>query len=155
MGERGAISRILCPKFGGYLTFAILDGGKASAPGQPTLTDLLNVYNMRNIGCDTKVYGLIGKPVVQSKSPLLHNAAFRSAGINAVYVPLLVDDLADFLNVYSAPDFAGFRFIKFYSKRFLFGLHFVIIFFMGLTVWTALISSFFYAEIYQAFICTW
>ncbi|CAA6654210.1 unnamed protein product [Spirodela intermedia] len=106
--QRGVISRILCPKFGGYLTFAILDGGKESAPGQPTITDLLNVYNIRNVGCDTKIYGIIGKPVGHSKSPLLHNGAFRSAGINAVYVPLLVDDLTDFLNVYSAPDFAGF-----------------------------------------------
>ncbi|XP_078440173.1 dehydroquinate dehydratase, putative / shikimate dehydrogenase isoform X2 [Wolffia australiana] len=108
MGERGVISRILCPKFGGFLTFAILDGGKESAPGQPTITELLNLYRIRDIRCDTKVYGIIGKPVGHSKSPLLHNGAFKSSGINAVYVPLLVDDLAQFLSVFSAPDFAGF-----------------------------------------------
>uniref|UniRef100_A0A1D1ZK98 Bifunctional 3-dehydroquinate dehydratase/shikimate dehydrogenase, chloroplastic n=1 Tax=Anthurium amnicola TaxID=1678845 RepID=A0A1D1ZK98_9ARAE len=108
MKERGIISRILCPKFGGYLTFAILDGGKESAPGQPTITDLLNVYNIRTLRSDTKVYGIIGKPVSHSKSPILHNAAFISAGVNAVYVPFLVDDTADFLSVYSSPDFAGF-----------------------------------------------
>ncbi|KAM0954297.1 putative shikimate dehydrogenase, 3-dehydroquinate dehydratase [Dioscorea sansibarensis] len=108
MGERGLISRLLCPKFGGYLTFGTLDAGKESAPGQPTLTDLLNVYNIKNLRPDTKVFGIIGKPVGHSKSPILHNAAFQSVGFNAVYVPFLVDDLPSFLKVYSSPDFAGF-----------------------------------------------
>ncbi|XP_058077169.1 bifunctional 3-dehydroquinate dehydratase/shikimate dehydrogenase, chloroplastic isoform X2 [Magnolia sinica] len=108
MSERGVISRLLCPKFGGYLTFCTLDAGKESAPGQPTLKDLMNVYNIRQIGPDTKVFGIIGKPVGHSKSPILHNEAFRSVGVNAVYVPFLVDDLENFLNVYSSPDFAGF-----------------------------------------------
>ncbi|XP_074566731.1 bifunctional 3-dehydroquinate dehydratase/shikimate dehydrogenase, chloroplastic-like [Curcuma longa] len=108
MGERGLISRLLCSKFGGYLTFGTLDSGKESAPGQPTISDLLNVYNIRQIGEDTKIYGIIGKPVGHSKGPILHNAAFKSVGFNAVYVPLLVDDLENFLNAYSSPDFAGF-----------------------------------------------
>ncbi|XP_072997001.1 bifunctional 3-dehydroquinate dehydratase/shikimate dehydrogenase, chloroplastic isoform X1 [Typha latifolia] len=108
MSERGVISRVLCPKFGGYLTFGTLDAGKTSAPGQPTISDLLNVYNIRQIGPDTKVFGIIGKPVGHSKGPILHNEAFKSIGFNAVYVPLLVDDLATFLSTYSSPDFAGF-----------------------------------------------
>ncbi|CAL9153078.1 unnamed protein product, partial [Musa hybrid cultivar] len=108
MEEKGLISRLLCPKYGGYLTFATLGAGKESAPGQPTISDLLNVYNIRQIGTDTKVFGIIGKPVGHSKSPILHNAAFKSVGLNAVYVPFLVDVLADFLNAYSSADFAGF-----------------------------------------------
>ncbi|MQL84346.1 hypothetical protein Taro_016850 [Colocasia esculenta] len=108
MRERGLISRILCPKFGGYLTFAVLEGGKESASGQPTTSDLLNVYKIRRIGTDTRIYGLIGKPVGYSKSPFLLTEAFSSTGVNAVYVPYLVDDVADFLSVYSSPDFAGF-----------------------------------------------
>nr|XP_009386288.1 PREDICTED: bifunctional 3-dehydroquinate dehydratase/shikimate dehydrogenase, chloroplastic [Musa acuminata subsp. malaccensis] len=108
MEEKGLISRLLCPKYGGYLTFATLGAGKESAPGQPTISDLLNVYNFRQIGTDTKVFGIIGKPVGHSKSPILHNAAFKSVGLNAVYVPFLVDVLADFLNAYSSADFAGF-----------------------------------------------
>ncbi|KAL5995307.1 hypothetical protein ACLOJK_025365 [Asimina triloba] len=98
MSERGVTSRLLCPKFGGYLTFCTLDAGKESAPGQPTLKDLKDVYHIRELAPDTKVFGIIGKPVGHSKSPILHNAAFRSAGINAVYVPYLVDNLENFLN---------------------------------------------------------
>ncbi|KAK2992669.1 hypothetical protein RJ640_014919 [Escallonia rubra] len=108
MGERGLMSRILCPKFGGYLTFGTLQSGVVSAPGQPTITDLLNLYNFRQLGPDTKVFGIIGKPVSHSKSPMLYNQAFRSVGFDGVYVHLLVDDLADFLQTYSSTDFAGF-----------------------------------------------
>ncbi|RWW35167.1 hypothetical protein GW17_00000027 [Ensete ventricosum] len=86
------------------------DQGKESAPGQPTISDLLNVYNIKQIGPDTKVFRIIGKPVGNSKSPILHNAAFRSVGFNAVYVPLLVDDLAIFLTAYLSLDFTGFRY---------------------------------------------
>ncbi|XVF28430.1 hypothetical protein REPUB_Repub15cG0028700 [Reevesia pubescens] len=108
MGERGLISRILCAKFGGYLTFGTLEAKVISAPGQPTIEDLLNLYNFRQLGPDTKVYGVIGKPVGHSKSPMLYNEAFKSADFNGVYVHLLVDDLAKFLQTYSSADFAGF-----------------------------------------------
>eukprot|EP01018_Ginkgo_biloba_P017350 Gb_24244 [translate_table: standard] len=108
MSERGLISRLLCPKFGGYLTFGSLEAGKESAPGQPTLTDLINTYRIRDLGRETKVFGLVGNPVGHSKGPILHNRAFGEIGIDAMYVPFLVDDVAEFLKVYSSPDFAGF-----------------------------------------------
>uniref|UniRef100_A0A7C3SID2 Shikimate dehydrogenase (NADP(+)) n=1 Tax=Desulfobacca acetoxidans TaxID=60893 RepID=A0A7C3SID2_9BACT len=43
---------------------------------------------------NTKVYGILGRPVVHSLSPPMHNAAFRELGINAVYVAFPVTDLA-------------------------------------------------------------
>lgn len=108
MGERGLISRLLSPKFGGYLTFGTLSKGKESAPGQPTMSDLLDVYSIKQIQADTKVYGIIGNPVSHSKSPILHNASFKALNLNAVYVPFLVDDLSTFFGTYASPDFAGF-----------------------------------------------
>ncbi|KDP23584.1 hypothetical protein JCGZ_23417 [Jatropha curcas] len=107
MGERGQISRLLSPKFGGYLTYGALEAGAISAPGQPTVKDLLDLYNFRLIRPDTKVYGIIGKPVGHSKSPLLFNAAFKSVGLNAVYMHFLVDDVEKFFNTYSSVDFAS------------------------------------------------
>ncbi|KAM1837441.1 hypothetical protein EV1_019023 [Malus domestica] len=108
MGERGLISRILCAKFSGHLTFGTLDSGIVSAPGQPTIKDILHLYNFRQIGPDTKVFGIVGKPVSHSKSPMLYNEAFKSVCFNGVYVHLLVDDIAKFLHTYSSKDFAGF-----------------------------------------------
>lgn len=108
MTEKGLISRLLCAKFGGYLTFGTLGAGKESAPGQPTMKDLIDTYKIRSLGRDTKVFGLIGNPVGHSKGPILHNQALRESGVDAIYVPFLVDNIAEFLKVYSSPDFAGF-----------------------------------------------
>nr|WME87916.1 shikimate dehydrogenase [Bergenia purpurascens] len=107
MGERGLISRLLSPKYGGYLTYGALEAGAISAPGQPTAKDLLDLYNFRLIGPETKVYGIIGKPVGHSKSPLLFNAAFKKVGLDAIYVHFLVDDVNKFFDTYSTPDFGG------------------------------------------------
>lgn len=91
MGEFGLMSRVLAPKFGGFLTFASLRDESATAPGQPTIDDLLGLYRFRSIGRDTKVYGVIGWPVTQSMSPLIHNAGFAEIGWDGVYVPMPVE----------------------------------------------------------------
>lgn len=36
----------------------------------------------------TRVFAILGDPVVHSLSPVMHNAAFRALGLPAVYVPL-------------------------------------------------------------------
>lgn len=90
MGEFGLLSRVLAPKFGGFLTFASLGLGRESAPGQPSIADLLGLYRFRSIGRATRVYGVIGWPVAHSKSPLVHNAGFERAGHDGVYLPLPV-----------------------------------------------------------------
>lgn len=41
----------------------------------------------------TSVYCILGNPVAQSLSPLMHTTAFQHLGMNAVYVPFEVDDL--------------------------------------------------------------
>ncbi|KAK9949893.1 hypothetical protein M0R45_005403 [Rubus argutus] len=108
MGERGLISQILCAKFGGYLTSGTTGSGIVSAPGQPTIKDILHLYNFRRVRPDTKVFGVIGKPISYSKSPLLYNEGFKSVGFDGVYLHFLVDDIANFLQTYSSMDFAGF-----------------------------------------------
>ena len=44
---------------------------------------------------NTEVYCIIGNPVAHSLSPVMHNAAFAATGANRVYVPFLVEDIAD------------------------------------------------------------
>jgi len=80
MGEFGLMSRVLAPKFGGFLTFASLRAASTTAPGQPTVRDLLDLYRFRSINPRTRVYGVIGFPVSQSLSPAIHNAGFESIG---------------------------------------------------------------------------
>ena len=99
MGQLGKMSRILGRKFGAMLTYAPMDPAKATAPGQVPLDDMIGLYNYRAINSETKVYGIIGNPIGHSLSPHIHNAAFRSLGINAVYVPFKVEgDVCNFID---------------------------------------------------------
>jgi len=51
MGPLGYTSRVLCTLAGGYLTYASIEEGKESAPGQITVGDLIKIYGMvRNDG---------------------------------------------------------------------------------------------------------
>jgi len=110
MGEAGQTSRLLAAKFGSFLTFGALRPGAESAPGQPTLKDLRELYRVPWQTENTKVMGVIGNPIAQSKSPALHNPSLRNAGIDACYVPLLVDDLESFLRspLFGGDDYVGF-----------------------------------------------
>ncbi len=108
MAERGQITRILAPKYGGFLTFGALSPERQSAPGQPTLGQLRNLFRLQEQNADTKVFGIVGNPVSHSRSPAIHNAAMSSLGFEGVYVPLLVDDMASFLETFSSNDWAGF-----------------------------------------------
>ena len=88
MGEFGLMSRVLAPKFGGFLTFAAVEQGGGTAPGQPTVTELRTTYRFDAIDRDTQVYGVVGWPVDHSKGPEVHNAGFDAIDFNGVYLPL-------------------------------------------------------------------
>lgn len=96
MGDAGLATRVLGPSRGAFLTYAALDQESATAPGQITAQKLRSVYHIDEIDRQTMICGLVGRPVMHSVSPQMHNAAFRSAGINGVYLPLEVRDLKTF-----------------------------------------------------------
>ena len=83
MGEFGLMSRVLAAKSGALLTYASAGVGAETAPGQPTIDDLLGRYRFDRIGPATAVYGVIGWPVAQSLSPVIHNAGFEKIGDDA------------------------------------------------------------------------
>jgi 3-dehydroquinate dehydratase / shikimate dehydrogenase len=96
MGNAGLATRILGPSRGAFLTYAAFGEESATAPGQITAQQLRSVYHVDKIDRDTMICGLVGRPVMHSVSPHMHNAAFRTAGINGVYLPLEVRDVATF-----------------------------------------------------------
>jgi len=46
MGPVGALSRVLSPLSGGYLTYASIDETSGSAPGQMSVEALRKIYRM-------------------------------------------------------------------------------------------------------------
>ncbi len=92
LGPFGLMSRVLAPKFGGLLTYATDRPGEETAPGQPTIDELHNVYGFGRIGAQTRVYGVAGWPVEYSLSPAIHNAGFRAVDHAGVYLPLPIPE---------------------------------------------------------------
>ncbi len=90
MGDAGLPSRVLARKFGAFASFASQAPGRATAAGQPTVSELKQLYHWDSIDAATEVYGVLGDPVAHSLSPHVHNAAFAAARRNAVYLPFLV-----------------------------------------------------------------
>lgn len=97
MGEAGKWTRILGPAHGAFLTYASLEAGSETAPGQITAEDMVDVFRVRDLDKETDVYGIIAAKTEYSASPWMHNAAFKSAGVNAVFVPLKTTDLDQFM----------------------------------------------------------
>ncbi len=93
MGEAGVPSRLLAAHYGSKWTFA----GHGVAPGQIPAETMADDYHFFRVGPDTRIFGVVSTNAMHSLSPVMHNAAFEEAGIDAVYVPLRACDFDDFL----------------------------------------------------------
>lgn len=103
MGEAGIPSRVLAGWMGSCWTYA----GDGVAPGQVSEQVLHDEYRFRRIGPRTGIYGILGKPVTHSVSPAMHNAAFKAANVDAVYLPLAAADFEDFTRFATAAGLSG------------------------------------------------
>ena len=101
MGDVGLPARLLALREGSELAYAPI--AEATAPGQVSLSEMLQLYRAHLLTRETHVYGVIGDPIGHSLSPLLHNTGFAARHVNALYLPFLVHQLADFLK--ALPDF--------------------------------------------------
>jgi shikimate 5-dehydrogenase/shikimate kinase len=81
------------------LLFGSADAASAAAPGQPRLQDLLDEMRAGEVSTHAALYGLVGAPPSRSPSPALHNAVFRAAGRDALYVPLAGFELEEALGL--------------------------------------------------------
>jgi 3-dehydroquinate dehydratase/shikimate dehydrogenase len=106
MGEYGFATRVLAPRLGSFLTFAC-SGEDAAAPGLIDPETLDRVYRYHAQGPSTRIFGIIGKPILHSRSPHIHGAGYSQAGIDGVYVPFHIDKAADFLPLIRKLDIGG------------------------------------------------
>lgn len=96
MGEAGKWTRILGLAHGSPLAYASLEESSGTAPGQITAADLNDVYRVKELSRESKVFGLIAGDTSYSMSPYIQNAAIKAVGIDAVFVPLQIADIGEF-----------------------------------------------------------
>ena len=104
MGSAGIMTRILGPSRGSFLTYGSIDDESGTAPGQLTARDLRELYRIDQIDSQTQIYGIIGNPVRHSLSPRIHNTALSAAGMNAVYLPMEVQNATAFMRRMAHPE---------------------------------------------------
>jgi 3-dehydroquinate dehydratase / shikimate dehydrogenase len=92
MGEIGVFTRILGAKYGAPFTYAGFNPERVFAAGMQPFQIVKNDFAYDRINAQTEIYGVIGDPIEQSLSPVVHNAAFRHLGLNKVMVPFLVPE---------------------------------------------------------------
>ncbi|HUR98283.1 MAG TPA: shikimate dehydrogenase [Pyrinomonadaceae bacterium] len=97
MSEPGKWTRILGLAHGAPITYASLDEGAETAPGQISARDLRDVFRVKELNRETEVYGVIAGNTSYSLSPYMHNATFKQAARNSVFIPLQVEDLDKFI----------------------------------------------------------
>src|SRR5262249_13358861 len=98
MSEMGEITRLVGAARGSYITYA----------GQLTADQLIHGYRYRRIQHTTKLFGVVGNPVTQSRGYLMHNRAFEAAGLDFAYLKFPVVDVRDFFEHASAIGIGGF-----------------------------------------------
>ena len=102
MGDEGKISRVMASQWGSYLGFAVLPGGKQSAPGQLTVQVMKEIeqlmkgssHTTRPVPAisDALTFVLLGNPVRHSLSPLMHNTALAAMQVEGHYSAFCVSD---------------------------------------------------------------
>lgn len=78
MGRMGEVTRIRQNLLKNMFTFAYVS--KSTAPGQ------LSLKEMRELGDDCMLTGIVGDPLEKSKSQAMHKAAFAESGITGRYL---------------------------------------------------------------------
>jgi 3-dehydroquinate dehydratase/shikimate dehydrogenase len=110
MGELGFSTRVLSPIFGGAYTYAAPMQAQGTAAGQVSARSLRHIYRVDKLDKASKIYGVIADPVRHSISPAVHNRAFQSRRMDAVYLPFLVSPahLRDFFSLAERLPLTGF-----------------------------------------------
>jgi len=93
--------------FGGWGTYAAPESGKGAAPGQVTGRVLSRLYRTERLNRTTKIFGVVGNPVRQSRGIRVHNPLFARAEKNGVYCRFAVKDLKKFFS-HMVPLLSGF-----------------------------------------------
>jgi 3-dehydroquinate dehydratase/shikimate dehydrogenase len=105
MGELGGLTRVCAGRMKCSFTYASLEPGKETAPGQ------LDFDTVKRLGDSPIITGIIGFPLGHSVSPQMHNAAFLSLDIPGLYLPIptMDEELEELLDLSLELNMMGFN----------------------------------------------
>ncbi len=95
VGPGGAWTRLIAPRLGAPVVYGAL-GEVPGAPGQISIERLRRDYGLPELPPIEALFGIVGNPVTHSLSPRIHNTAYRTLGIPAVYLPFHTESFGDF-----------------------------------------------------------
>lgn len=110
MGEMGFPSRVLSVAYNGLFTYASPCSAAGTAAGQVSAQLLREQYRVDRLTKKCKLFCVVADPVGHSLSPAIHNRAFQTLRIDAVYFPMLVvtGQLRDFMKLAVEMELSGF-----------------------------------------------
>lgn len=82
-GSAGWWSRLLAVRLGAPFVFAAV----REEAGEPAVSRLVEDYGLPALPPLAELYGIVGRGAVKSLSPRLHNSAYRSLDLPALYLP--------------------------------------------------------------------
>jgi 3-dehydroquinate dehydratase / shikimate dehydrogenase len=85
-GPAGFWTRLIAPRLGAPLIFAESDDDTAG-PDLASIATLMDDYGLPALPPVRTLYGIVGRSVLCSRSPRLHNAKYRADGREAIFLP--------------------------------------------------------------------
>lgn len=107
LGKPGIMLTILGKKIGAPWTYAALEKGMETYPGQPTVRELNDVYHYAAISKTTRLIGVTGFGETAYATVAILNAAIANAGLGARCLPMGIGSLPVFKKVIDAVNLAG------------------------------------------------
>lgn len=100
LGELGKSGRFLTYKYGSKFFYSSLDNSSQTASGQIAIKILNEIFRINKLKLSTKIFGVVGTPLKQSRGWLFHNYAFTKTKSNAVYLNFLTSDIEEFIYLF-------------------------------------------------------
>ncbi len=91
-GAAAATFSLLAQRFGAPWIYAALEKGMEVYPGQPTVSDLEDVYDYTHIDPKTRFIGVVGLGAAEAQTARVINAGLQQLGVNRRCLPLVLDD---------------------------------------------------------------
>lgn len=102
IGKAGMTFSLLGQKYGSPWLYAALEKGMEAYDGQPTVSELEELYTWRDIGSNTRFIGVAGFGESQATCVRLFNSGFKALELNVRCLPLEIgklDKLAQMLDI--------------------------------------------------------